>query len=186
MAETLLGRRVRCFSCSHSFLAGVDTPAQHPRPEDVPNPRPAEGEGRPGPQTQPLCPVCSKPTSWDDATCPHCNEPFESEERFGERSTWFRRDGEAHRGTLIATLGNISLITGGLALCAGGLGALVAIPVGLIALVMANHDLRLMREGLMDPLGRAQTETGRVGAAVGIVIGLFFGFVGLLLFVFRW
>jgi hypothetical protein len=31
-----------------------------------------------------------------------------------------------------------------------------------------------MRAGRMDPAGKAQTETGRTGAVVGIVLGLIF------------
>src|SRR5919204_72989 len=82
-----------------------------------------------------------------------------------------RRDTEPHRGALIAFLGNVSMIAGGLSLCTGGLGAVFSVPLGVVAWVMANHDLEQMRAGLMDPRGQAQTETGRTGGVLGVVLG---------------
>jgi hypothetical protein len=82
-----------------------------------------------------------------------------------------RRDAEPHRGTLIARLGAASLIGAMLTLCLGA-GALISLPTGITAWLLANHDLSLMRQGLMDPRGRDLTENGRAFAVVGVVLCL--------------
>lgn len=71
---------------------------------------------------------------------------------------------EPHRGTLILTLGILGLV-----LCA---------PLGVIAWVMAEGDLRRMRDGQMDPSGWRQTSSGRVCGIVAsllLVVSLFLG-----------
>ena len=76
-----------------------------------------------------------------------------------------------HRGTLILVLGILSL--------------LMCQPLGIVAWVLANGDLRDMDEGRMDPTGRSNTEVGRIlgmiafillglGAAVGVLAMLFY------------
>jgi Na+/proline symporter len=107
--------------------------------------------------------------------CPHCGEEFEPED--GPRPAQLdslRRDYEPHRGSLILSLGNISMIVGGLALCSLGFGAVLSVPIGILAWVMANHDLERIRDGRMDPRGKARTQTGRTGAIAGILLGLIF------------
>jgi hypothetical protein len=76
---------------------------------------------------------------------------------------------------LILSLGNLSMIVGGLSLCSFGFGAVLSVPVGIAAWLMANRDLERMSDGLMDPLGRSQTQTGRTGAIAGVILGLIFG-----------
>jgi hypothetical protein len=83
-----------------------------------------------------------------------------------------RRDYKPHRGALIASLGNLSALIGGLSLCTFGFAALAAVPLGAIALVLANRDLEEIRVGRMDPNGRRQTEMGRTSAIVGVILGL--------------
>jgi Na+/proline symporter len=85
-----------------------------------------------------------------------------------------RRDYEPHRGPLILSLGNLSMIVGGLSLCLFGAGAILSIPIGILVWLMANRDLEYMRAGRMDPAGKVQTETGRTAAVAGIVLGLIF------------
>jgi hypothetical protein len=120
--------------------------------------------------------VCGLSATWEDRSCRHCGEPFESESAgptlFDERLR--RRDSEPHRGQMIATLGTISMFFGGLALCLGGLGVLISGPLGIAAWVMANRDLALMQTGQMDPQGRHQTENGRAAGIVGLVLGVLF------------
>jgi Na+/proline symporter len=110
--------------------------------------------------------------------CPFCGEELEPE---NDGRGWrrriaelVRRDYEPHRGSLIVSLGNVSMLVGGLSLCLLGFGALVSVPLGVLVWLMAHRDLELMREGRMDPRGKAQTETGRTGAIAGIVLGLIF------------
>jgi hypothetical protein len=182
MADTLLGRSVRCIGCDHRFVASLDNalpsvpgrsrepprPARGPRRHDEVGPR----EGEYGP----FCPGCGKRIGWDAPACPFCGEELEPEDglRRWRHQERLRRDCEPHRGALIANLGNASMFIGGLSLCLCGLGAAVSIPLGVAAWVMANRDLALMRSGAVDPAGRAQTEAGRTGAVVGIVLSLIF------------
>ncbi len=172
MAESMLGQRVRCIACDHRFVAA---PAPPPSPTQRRAAVPDEDED---PQArQPFCPGCGRRVSWEAAACPHCGEELEVEDevnRLERLPPGVRRDTVPHRGGLIATLGNISMIAGGLSLCTLGLGAVVSVPLGVAACVMATRDLEQMRAGLMDPRGQAQTETGRTGGALGVVLGLLF------------
>ncbi len=85
-----------------------------------------------------------------------------------------RRDADPHRGPLLATLGNICLVSGGLSICLCGLGAIVSVPLGITTWVLATIDLGRMRSGAMDPTGKEATETGRTGAILGIALGIIF------------
>lgn len=191
-ADALLGRRVRCFACQHTFLA---TPGRVAPPTP---PAQRSGElgcrrGRPRDEDQdfdsgeygPFCPGCGRRIGWRDLSCPHCGEELEpeNEARSARRQAIdrIRRDYEPHRGGLIFALGNVSMIVGGLSLCTFGMGAVVSVPVGILAWLMANRDLELMREGRLDPRGKRQTETGRTGAVAGVILGLIFGAIYALL-----
>jgi hypothetical protein len=191
VADALLGRRVHCIGCRRPFIALAGRPASPPpRPEAPPAPRPPASprlawEDPREDERGPFCPGCGRRITWGDLSCPYCGEELEPED---ETARWrrrqvelVRRDLEPHRGSLIVSLGNVSMILGGLSLCMFGLGAVVSVPVGVLAWMMANRDLELMRQGRMDPRGKAQTETGRTGAIAGIILGMifaaFYGFV---------
>lgn len=75
---------------------------------------------------------------------------------------------------MILTLGHLSMMVGGLALCTLGLGAALSVPIGMLAWFMANRDLERMRDGRMDPSGKSQTERGRIGAVAGVILGWIF------------
>lgn len=93
-----------------------------------------------------------------------------------------RRDLESHRGRLISGLGWGSLVLGLLSFCVG-VTALVGVPMGIAALVMAHTDLAKMRDQQMDPRGRERTrrggDCGLIGALLGLVGGI--GFVAFVL-----
>jgi hypothetical protein len=182
VADALLGRRVRCFGCRQHFVATADQPPRpSPRREASPVPHPAGGS-RAGDdelasgERAPFCPGCGRRIAWTDLRCPFCGEELEPEDaaRRWRAADLVRRDYEPHRGALIVSLGNVSMIVGGLSVCLLGLGGLISIPLGVLAWVMANRDLEHMREGLMDPGGKKQTETGRTGGIAGIILGLIF------------
>lgn len=183
VADVVLGRRVRCFACRHSFLAAEAPSPPSVRRETLPLPptaRPTrrEDEDILREERGPLCPGCEQCITWTDQVCPYCGEELEPEDSFrpGRRrlSDRFRRDYEPHRGALILGLGNFSMIVSGLSLCTLGLGAIISVPVGLAAWLMANRDLERMGDGRMDPRGRSQTKTGRTGAVTGVILGLLF------------
>lgn len=195
VTDGLIGQRVRCFACRHSFIAEVRPPSPPPLRHDAPplarriGPPPSQDEDLAAEERGPFCPGCGRRISWNDPACPYCGEELEAED--GPQSAWqraadrFRRDYEPHRGRLILTLGNIGMFIGGLSLCTFGLGALVSVPIGILAWLMASHDLERMREGRMDPRGKAQTETGRTGAAAGVILGAIFAAFYALVFLAR-
>jgi len=192
MAESLLGRSVRCQACDERFVAEPEAPPPPRLPEPPPEPPrseppPAERHPpgrdyrqpeyrRPGAAGDlPLCPGCGRGVAWDYRICPYCGEEFEAEggvRRWPRRGP--RRDTEPHRGALIGGLGKASLVLGGLALCVAGLTAVVGVPLGIAAWVMATQDLAAMDSGVLDPAGRAQTEDGRNHAVLGVVLGSLF------------
>ncbi len=179
VADALLGRPVRCIGCKHSFLAAAEPAAPPSPPRETPArpPYPDDAEGS-NDERGPFCPGCGRRVTWADLRCPYCGEELEAEDenqRARRRSAEsIRRDYERHRGSLILSLGNVSMIVGGLSLCTFGVGAFISVPVGILALLMANRDLERMREGRMDPSGKARTETGRTGAVAGIILGVIF------------
>jgi predicted Zn finger-like uncharacterized protein len=184
VADALLGRRVRCIGCQHTFVAAAgQAPPPPARREMPPLPRLAvppriDDEDAVASEGGPFCPGCGRRIGWRDSFCPHCGEELEPED--GPRPSWrrpadlVRRDYEPHHGRLILGLGNLSMIVGGLALCSFGIGAVVSVPVGILAWLMANRDLERMRDGLMDPSGKSQTLTGRTGAIAGVILGVIF------------
>jgi hypothetical protein len=109
-----------------------------------------------------------------------------------------RRDAEPHRAPLLRTLGNIGFFLA-VASCYPCLGlcvpvlcydpmkeplgrllllapaevlAVLALVVGVTTAALASRDIARMREGLVDPNGKSETEFARRRAAVGVVIGL--------------
>jgi hypothetical protein len=53
-----------------------------------------------------------------------------------------------------------------------GFGAsLMSLPINVIALMMGKKDLRLMREGQMDPTGEGSTKGGFICALIGTILG---------------
>lgn len=189
VADALLGQRVRCFGCGQPFVATTEqSPLPSPRRAAPSLPRPAgedelaEGDGRP------FCPGCGRRIAWADPRCPFCGEELEPEadaQRWRRTDELVRRDYEPHRGPLIASLGNVSMIVGALSLCMFGFGALISIPLGVLAWLMANRDLEHMREGRMDPRGKARTETGRTGGIAGVLLGLIFAVFYALLYLIK-
>jgi hypothetical protein len=183
-AETLLGRRVRCQNCSQSFVAVPDTsppqPPSYPRPQPRRHRPPSRRDllAEPGDGTSPFCPGCGKAVGWALLRCPFCGEEFEpaggSDSLQTRSPRLFRRDSAPHRGRLLLALGNTCLLLGGLSVCLCGLGAVVSVPLGIITWLLANHDLAQMRTGALDAFDREETETGRTGAILGIVLGVIF------------
>jgi hypothetical protein len=81
-----------------------------------------------------------------------------------------------HRATTVLVLGILSLVT--------------CYPLGIVAWVLGNNDLREMNNGLMDPSGRDSTNAGRICGIIGTVLTIlmvllmivWFAFVGLTIF----
>jgi hypothetical protein len=91
-----------------------------------------------------------------------------------DRAGAVRRDCEPHRGHLLLVLGYAGAACGLLScLFLPGIGAVV---LGVAVEAMARADLAKMRQGRMDPAGKAATERARswadFGGALGAVIGV--------------
>ena len=69
---------------------------------------------------------------------------------------------QPHRGTMILVFGILSLI--------------VCMPLGIVAWVMANGDLKKMDAGTMDPEGRGNTQAGKICGIISVCLALV-GFV---------
>ena len=72
-----------------------------------------------------------------------------------------------HRGTLILVLGILGLV--------------VCAPLGIVAWVMGNGDLREIDSGSMDPAGRSLTQVGRVCGMVACILMILSILVGAVL-----
>jgi hypothetical protein len=192
-ADSLLGRHVRCVGCGDRFLASPDSPVAEAvaAPAALAPPRAAprydaddedddDGEW-------PFCPGCGRRVSWREPDCPHCGEEFEDEEPrpapplFVDVALPTRRDGEPHRGGLLLTLAVLSAIAGALSGCVFGFSALVSIPLGAAVWALASRDLRRMADGSVDPRGIAQTRHARSAAIAGVLFGVLFGGIYLLI-----
>jgi hypothetical protein len=158
VTDELIGRPVKCPVCDANFsvAAGGQEPQAVTAATDAP-PAPI-------------------PSSFPAGKYPDSA----AEEDEGERP-WEelgRRDAEPHRGSLVLTLGIVSVVMSTLAFCSAGLTGIVGFPLGVAAWVMGRRDLKKMRGGSMDREGDGLTQAGLICGIIGTVLGS----VGLLCF----
>ena len=81
-----------------------------------------------------------------------------------------RRDLVPHRGETILMLGIFSLICSFVNFCYvfALISAPTSITLGIIAWVMANHDLKEIKAGQMDPSGEGNAQGGRICGIIGL------------------
>lgn len=184
VADDLRGRRVRCPTCERQFeapSANAPTPLP-PEPRDfpldlslgeagAPSAPSSDAPGllgavelKPVGQTAPAPPPPSPEPPW--RTPPRLPEDdYDEDVPSFRRRPPPRRDCEPDRGSVVLTLGIISLVC--MVLC-------VTSPIGLIlgicAWVMGQNDLRKMRRGDMDPRGEGATQAGWICGIIGTVL----------------
>jgi hypothetical protein len=156
--EDLLGKKVQCPECKHTFTA--------PSPE-------AEIAAAPRPKS---APPASKAPAWEQ-------KPRNDERDDDDRSERRRRrrdlddDEDYDRSPRRRRGPRYAPHRGGLILAFGILGLVVPIPIfGPLAWIMGNNDMGEIREGRMDPEGETLTNVGRILGMVSTILLL----VGLL------
>jgi hypothetical protein len=143
--ETLMGQDVQCPTCRATFLAQLGGATVEPAPA------PARKLDHP-----------KRRAEFDDD-----DDDFSFDRSRMRRRG--RRNYEPHRGSMIMTLGIVSLVFAHLIL-------------GPIAWIMANHDLEAMRMGKMDPEGESSTRTGRTCGMISTILGIVALMVGIAFF----
>ncbi len=125
------------------------------------------------------CPRCRRDVRRGAVVCPYCELDLEIQGDGRSRQQRVRLDAEPHRGGTVFGLGVTSLVLTVFYLFP------IGIPLGIVAWVMANRDLRKMEAGVMDPSGRKKTRDGKTCGIVGICINAFYslGVVGIFVLV---
>jgi predicted Zn finger-like uncharacterized protein len=187
VADALVGQRVRCPACNHTFDSAAEEaplPPASPAPQDLPlqlslddpssEPSPAPSRNpsslfgavevkRPGD----VAPLDLPPREEEPAEPPR-RPPLRGEHDWDVsdiRRRLPRRDAEPDRGAVVLALGIISL-AGTVIYCAAPLWALL----GLVAWIMGQTDLRKMKRGVMDDNGRSITKAGWICGILGVAI----------------
>jgi hypothetical protein len=83
-----------------------------------------------------------------------------------------RRDCEPHRGLLLQRAARLVIALGAFGAVLF-VPALLCFPLGAAVWRMARRDLTLMRLGLMDPAGAADTRSAQADAVVGVLVPFF-------------
>ena len=138
--EDLLGKLVKCPTCSLTFTAELPAP---PPPAATPY------DAAPPPRTPDDVAAPVRRRGRDDGDDDDDDYPRRRRRRV-------RRDALPHRGTLILILGILSIVICGF--------------FGPAAWVMGNNDLNEIRAGRMDPEGEGTTRAGQICGIIGTVL----------------
>jgi hypothetical protein len=160
--ENMIGLKVRCATCSTAFTAN------EPPPDPAPSQPLGEDRYREGQST-----ADPPERGWrDDDRRDDDRPPRDYDDDYDTNRRYIRRDLLPHRGSMIMTMGIISIVisTVGALIC-GLFGGFIAIGLGITAVLMGRGDLRQIDAGSMDPDGRGQTKSGIICGIVGMVLG---------------
>jgi predicted Zn finger-like uncharacterized protein len=174
IADHLMGRKVRCASCSTAMDAGDS----HPESRPLPSPDLAEAvhinlslddDVPPVQLAQHIPPVPEPPPVREvlisDDNARRLRRRHDDEKGYpGADWPYRRRDSDHDRGSTILTLGIIGLA---LAILLPPIGAVVS----LFAFVMGQRDLARIKRGQVDEEGAESTRAGRTCGMFGTVIG---------------
>lgn len=153
--DTLIGRKVKCTDCAHTFTAE--------KPQGQPPPRPQEIEQRQE----------SRRDERDD----HDDDDERPLRRSSRRRS--RGDYDSHRGGMVMAFGIISIVaifvSGGAFFAVGpfaGMGSIFGLIFGIMAWVMGGKDMREINSRRMDPDGRGLTQAGYYMGIIGTILHL--------------
>ena len=190
--EELLGKRVQCPECKHTFTAASEESGGF-----------TAGSSSAAPSPPPPASAPPKPPAWEtgksssrkrknddeesydveDRDDEDDEDPDERPRRRRRRRAPSRNYGAPHRGGMILAFGLIGI----LAMGAFPLGMIF----GLMAWIMGNSDMAEIHSGRMDPEGEGMTQAGRIMGIISTILHLLgligccgyfvcvFGFVGL-------
>jgi predicted Zn finger-like uncharacterized protein len=180
--DELLDKKVKCPTCGQVFEADsadnsprstTEPAAPSPKPETPPAAAKKSSSRRPpsgAKGDQVPCPYCRELISEDYSRCPYCGEYLDAGSEVEDDRPWERyggrRDSEPHRGSLVLTLGIISVVVSALSVCLCP-GAVVGLGLGITAWVMGHADLRKMQDGTMDRRGQGSTKGGWICGIIG-------------------
>lgn len=148
--KQMIGRMVNCPKCQATFAALADDDAQDNSGHQTTTATEAPLPGERGTDEK-YCHECGAVIRARAEICPNCG--VRQPAGLGYASSL-----EPHRGSAILVLGILGLV--------------VFWPVGVIAWLWANEDLRKMDAGIMDPEGRGSTQAGRICGLIATVLAL--------------
>jgi hypothetical protein len=147
--ENLLGQQVQCPTCQKMFTATAGTDLPPPFPQEQPFPPSGEpDEPRRAPRRR----------RYEEEAD---EEDYEEERYYRQR----RRDLQPHRGSMILTVGIVSLV---FLPCFFP----VSLILGPIAWVMGSTDLADIQANRMDPEGEGQTNAGKICGMIATILSL--------------
>jgi hypothetical protein len=136
------------------------------------------------------CPYCGELIKEGATRCKHCGEDLDEEDddeddrpsrRGKSKRGSIRRGAAPHRGSMVMTLGIVSVsllaVDFGCSCCGGALGIMIStgisaagLGLGIPAWIMGQKDLARMRNGEMDERGRGTTQTGWICGLIGTIL----------------
>lgn len=145
--ENLIGKKVQCPECKHTFIAAV------PEVEIAAAPKPK------------AAPPATKTPAWEQKK--RDDDDGQSRRKRRDRDVDEDDDDDRPRRRRAP---RYAPHRGGMILAFGIIGLVAFAPLGIIAWIMGNSDLREIREGRMDPEGESMTNVGRI---LGIIATIF-------------
>ena len=161
--EDLIGKKVQCPECKHTFTASISEPEEAntstatATADSKTSKKPAWEKSNGALQKSSDSKSSKRKQNKDDDEDDRDDDDDDRPSRRRSRRS-SRRSGYfvPHRGGMILAFGIIGLM---------GVSVL-----GIVAWVMGNHDLREIQEGRMDPEGEGMTQTGRI---LGMIATIF-------------
>jgi len=150
VSEEHAGKHAKCPSCSHINLIPGET-------EELAD---SQSDATGSDFSQPISGTASDPN------------PFQSPHSQYTPPVYQGAHYIPHRGSMVFTMGMVSVIGNILLCCVFPLLSLVMIVPGIIAWTCGSRDLAKINSGEMDPTGRSMTQSGMVLGIVGTVIAI--------------
>ena len=170
--ENLLGKKVQCPECKHTFIATA------PDSEDPADKTKVSTKSSPPPLKTP---AWDKKAEDDDRDADKKKRRDDDEDDDDDDEDRPRR-----RSGRRSSRGGFAPHRGGMILALGIIGIVAFQPLGIAAWIMGNTDLKEIRAGRMDPDGEGLTNAGRICgmiATILMIVSLVFFCGGIGLFV---